>query len=359
MKTESTQAPPLPEEKAALLQSADLHYVTDTERGYSRRRRGRGFSYLDTKGKVIQEPAVRARLEALVIPPAWQEVWISPDPNGHIQATGRDEAGRKQYIYHPAWAQVAAQTKFERLIAFGEALPHLRAQVDGDLRSRRLTREKVIALVVRLLELTLIRVGNPEYERQNSTYGLTTLLDDHVAIEGSEVVFEFRGKSGKEHEIVIEDRRLARLVRACQDLPGQRLFQYLDEGGEVRAVDSGAVNDYLRSVTGSAFTAKEFRTWGGTVRALRCLCELQPGESQRECERQVVAMVKEVADYLGNTPAVCRQHYIHPAVIEAFLNQTLTQPGKPGGKPASPYDLDEAEQALLALLRSYQPKLTG
>jgi DNA topoisomerase I len=354
MMMELTQTAPVPEEKQALLQEVDLHYVTGNEPGYTRRRRGRGFTYLDSERRVVRDPEVRARLEALVIPPAWQEVWICADPNGHLQATGRDEAGRKQYIYHPEWTRVAAQSKFERLLAFGEALPQLRAQVDADLRGRKLTREKVIALVVRLLELTLIRVGNPEYERQNSTYGLTTLLDDHVEVEGREVVFEFRGKSGKEHEIVLEDRQLARLVKACQELPGQRLFQYIDDEGQVRAVDSGAVNEYLRTVTGSAFTAKEFRTWGGTVAALRCLRTLEPGTSQRECERQVTAAVKEVAAILGNTPTVSRQHYIHPVVIEAYLAQTLEEScAQATHNPQSPHELDEVECALLALLKHY------
>lgn len=339
-----------------LLAATDLRYVSGTEPGYCRRRSGRGFTYLDPTGARVRDPELRARFQALAIPPAWQEVWICADPRGHIQATGRDDAGRKQYIYHPDWETVREQTKFTRLLAFGEALPGLRVQVETDLRTRGLTRTKVLALVVRLLELTLIRVGNPEYERQNQTYGLTTLLDDHVDVNGGEIVFEFRGKSGKEHEIVINDRRLARLVKACQELPGQRLFQYRDEEGTIRAVDSGAVNEYLRTVTGSEFTAKEFRTWGATVHTLHLLRQYGPAESETACARQVAAAIKEVAAALGNTPAVCRQHYVHPAVVEAYSQGMLEEicSQAESHTPESPYALQHEEAAVFKLLRHRQ-----
>jgi DNA topoisomerase I len=354
--TEINDFPPAATSQELLAQT-NLHYVSGAELGYHRRRAGRGFTYLDSSGERVRDPELRARFEALVIPPAWQEVWICADPQGHIQATGRDEAGRKQYIYHPDWELVREQTKFARLLAFGEALPSLRAQVEADLRTRGLTRTKVLALAVRLLELTLIRVGNPEYERQNQTYGLTTLLDDHVDVNGGEIVFEFRGKSGKEHEIVVNDRRLARLVKACQELPGQRLFQYKDEEGEIRAIDSGAVNDYLRTVTGCDFTAKEFRTWGATVHALQLLRQCGPADSETACARQITAAIKEVAAALGNTPAVCRQHYVHPAVVEAYSQSVLEEVCRwaEGQTPQSPHALQNEEAALLLLLRRYQP----
>lgn len=307
----------------ALAEAADLVYVTDSEPGYHRRRVGRGFTYVDEAGKRVTNPALRQRFDELVIPPAWREVWLCANPNGHLLATGRDEAGRKQYIYHPRWTALRDQAKYERLRLFGEALPKLRQEVEQDLRQRTLSCEKVTALVVNLLEETLIRVGNEEYARQNETYGLTTLQDGHVLVEGAEVIFEFRGKSGKDHEIALTDRRLARLVRACQELPGQHLFQYLDEMGSACGLTSTQVNSYLRTVTGCDFTAKDFRTWGGTVLAASLLHQSGPSDNEKASERQIVQVVKEVAARLGNTPAVCRQHYIHPAILDAYRNHTL------------------------------------
>lgn len=304
---------------AALAEAADLGYVSDSEPGYQRRRAGRGFTYVDPSGHVVRDAALRERFQALAIPPAWREVWICTNPAGHLLVTGRDEAGRKQYIYHPRWSAMRNQAKYDRLRLFGEALPKLREQVQVDLRKRALTREKVTALVVNLLEETLIRIGNEEYARQNETYGLTTLQDDHVAVKGAAVAFEFRGKSGKEHEIVVTDRRLARLVQACQELPGQQLFQYIGADGTVCGLTSTQVNEYLRNATGCDFTAKDFRTWGGTVTAARLLHALGPGATPKAAEHNVVQVVKGVAEKLGNTPAVCRQHYIHPALVDSYL----------------------------------------
>lgn len=303
---------------AALAEAADLVYVSDSQPGFQRRRVGRGFTYIDPTGHVVRESALRDRFQALAIPPAWREVWICPDPDAHLLVTGRDEAGRKQYIYHPRWSTMRNLAKYDRLRLFGETLPTLREQVQAHLRQRTLTCEKVTALVINLLEETLIRIGNEAYARQNESYGLTTLQDDHVAVNGAAVVFEFRGKSGKDHEIVLKDRRLARLVQACQELPGQQLFQYLDDNGTVCGLTSTQVNAYLRQVTGCDFTAKDFRTWGGTVTAARLLHEVGPSSTQKEAEQQIVQMIKGVAERLGNTPAVCRQHYIHPAILESY-----------------------------------------
>ncbi len=310
-------------EPALLAAKAGLRYVADSEEGYQRQRWGRGFTYRDMEGKTVREQALRQRFAALVIPPAWQEVWICADEKGHIQATGRDDAGRKQYIYHPRWGAVRDYIKFERLVLFAEALPNLRARVAVDLRKRKLTQAKVTALVVRLLEETLIRIGNSQYAKQNDSYGLTTLQDDHAVIEKSGVLFEFRGKSGKEHEVALRDRRLARLVKACQDLPGQHLFQYLDEDGEVCALESGAVNEYLRTVTACEFTAKDFRTWGGTIKTAHLLHQAGALDSDKAIEQAITTAIKGTAEELGNTPSICRDHYIHPAVLDRYRDQTL------------------------------------
>jgi DNA topoisomerase I len=345
----------LPAATQKLLAEVDLQYVQDSEPGYGRRRAGRGFVYLDPDGQIVRDEALRTRFKALAIPPAWCDVWIAAQANAHLQATGRDEAGRKQYLYHPAWARVREQTKYTRLLEFGEALPQLRSQVEQDLRIRKLSQTKVLALVVRLLETTLIRIGNPEYERQNGSFGLTTLLDDHVTVDADELIFEFRGKSGIEHEIVLNDPRLARLVKACQELPGQRLLQYIDDEGLVQSIDSGMVNDYLRTATGCTFTAKEFRTWGGTVQALRLLRTLGRSESAADRKRQVVAAIKQVAACLGNTPAVCRQYYIHPCITEAFAAGKLEEYCRAlhDDQPGDPTELSGEEQVVLALLRDY------
>lgn len=308
---------------AAMAKAAGLRYVSDRQPGYTRKRRGRGFVYADWQGNLVNDTTLRQRFEQLVIPPAWKDVWICRYEKGHIQAVGRDEAGRKQYIYHPEWAQVRELVKYSKLLHFGEALPDLRQRVAADLRQRKLTRTKVIALVISLMEQTLIRIGNDEYARNNDSYGLTTLQDDHVYFDNSTVVFEFRGKSGKEHEIALRDKRMANLVKQCQELPGQRLFQYYDESGNLTALTSTDVNEYLREVTGFDFTAKDFRTWGGTILAARLLKECGPTSSATAAKKQITTAVKQVAMALGNTPAVCRRSYIHPAIFAAYEQEQL------------------------------------
>ena len=305
--------------------AAGLRYVTDDEPGIRRRKSGKGFTYRDPQGKTVKDPKVIERIRKLAIPPAWTDVWICPRANGHLQATGRDAKGRKQHRYHPDWRSVRDETKFGRMILFGEALPKIRERVEADLALRGLPREKVLAAVVKLLETTLIRVGNPEYVKQNNSFGLTTLRNRHVEISGSTLRFEFRGKSGKDHSVEIHDRRLARIVKQVRDLPGQKLFQYLDENGERQSVSSEDVNDYLRAATGEDFSAKDFRTWGGTVLALSALLELGPCESEKEASRAVVEAVKRVSASLGNRPAICRKFYVHPLVIESYLEGSLTQ----------------------------------
>jgi DNA topoisomerase-1 len=332
-----------------------LVYVSDKAPGYTRRRKGRGFAYLSLTGETVRDAELRARFEALVIPPAWTEVWICADSCGHIQATGRDEKGRKQYIYHPKWDEARSQTKFGRLLQFAEALPALRRRVDEDLRKRTLSREKVLAIVLRLLDETLIRVGNLEYARQNNSYGLTTLQDEHIEVRGSRVTFTFRGKSGKEQEIDLHSQRLARLVKSCQELPGQQLFQYLgDDGSCCITVSSTDVNQYLRESTGQDFSAKDFRTWGATVLAAVELYEIGPAASATARKKNLSQAVKNTAHTLGNTPTVCRGYYIHPAVFAAYESGNLfrvfqeTLAGPQEGRSG----LDRIETAVMRLLQT-------
>ena len=299
-----------------------LRHTSDRRPGITRRRAGRGFLYRDADGRTIRDPEVLARVRALAVPPAWTDVWICPAPNGYLQATGRDARGRKQYRYHKRYRNRREAAKYERLIAFASALPKIRARVDQDLARNGLDRQKVLAAIVRLLELTLIRVGNDEYARLNRSFGLTTLRDRHASVRGSSVRFRFRGKSGRLHEVGLRDRRLAAIVRRCQDLPGQELFQYVGEDGEPVDIASDHVNDYLRSIAPDV-TAKDFRTWAGTVLAYRALRALDPPESDREATRNVVAAIRETAGLLGNTPAVCRKAYVHPVVVEAYLDGRL------------------------------------
>jgi DNA topoisomerase-1 len=315
--------PPAADPKAAA-RAAGLHHVDDTGPGLRRLRRGpAAFRYVDAAGRPVRDRETLARIKSLGIPPAWQNVWVCPDPRGHIQATGRDARGRKQYRYHPDWRAVRDGTKYGKMIDFGAALPALRERTERDLGLPGLPRAKVIATVVRLLEGTLIRVGNEEYAKQNGSFGLTTMRDRHVKIDGADLHFRFRGKSGVEHVVDVHDRRLARIVRQCRELPGQELFQYVDAEGQRHSIGSADVNDYLREATGQDFTAKDFRTWAGTVLALMALQELEACDSKAQAKRNVVEAVRHVAARLGNTPSVCRKCYIHPAVLDAYLDGTM------------------------------------
>ncbi|WP_085583941.1 MULTISPECIES: DNA topoisomerase IB [unclassified Pseudomonas] len=296
----------------------DLHYVDDNRPGITRKKLRGTFCYFDPAGRRITDADEIRRINALAIPPAYLDVWICPDAKGHLQATGRDARGRKQYRYHPRWREVRDADKYGRLRAFGLALPKLRKRLEAMLLPPGFSRDKVMATVITLLDATLIRVGNAQYARDNRSFGLTTLRNRHVEVNGSAILFQFRGKSGIEHRITVRDRRLARIVRRCLELPGQNLFQYLDENGERHTVTSSDVNACLQALTGAEFTAKDYRTWAGSALALAILRELR-WESEAEAKRQVVEMIKQVARALGNTPAVCRKCYIHPALIERFM----------------------------------------
>ncbi len=324
-RTEPVPVADLPSDSIEAAKSAGLRYVSDQRPGISRRRAGKGFRYLSPDGKPVRDSTVLDRIKALAIPPAYRDVWICTDPRGHLQATGRDAKGRKQYRYHPRWSEVRGETKFERMIAFGEALPRIRARVEKDLKRSGMPVAKVLATVVRLLETTLIRVGNEEYARGNRSYGLTTMHDKHVDIDGASVRFTFRGKGGQKHEIDIRDRRLASIVKRSQELPGQELFQYVDENDEPRTIDSGDVNAYLGEISGEEFTAKDFRTWAGTVLAARALQEFAEVDSEVEAKQNVVRAIEVVAARLGNTRAVSRKSYVHPAVVDAYLDGTLVE----------------------------------
>jgi DNA topoisomerase-1 len=334
--------------------STILRHAADDRPGISRRRSGRGFAYRDADGRPIRDPETLDRIRSIAIPPAWTDVWICPQPNGHLQATGRDARGRKQYRYHPRYRARRSGAKFERLIAFARALPAIRAQVERDLGRSGLPREKVLAAVVRLLELTLIRVGNDEYARLNRSFGLTTLRDRHASIDGSTVTFRFRGKSGQQQEVGLHDRRLAAVVRRCRDLPGQELFQYVGEDDEPHDVASEDVNDYLAAVA-PGVTAKDFRTWAGTVLAYRALRATGKGRTEREKQRNLAAAIRATADGLGNTPAVARSAYVHPAVVDAYLDgrirAALVEAAEDTDEPPGATDPDE-ERAVVALLRA-------
>ncbi len=313
---------------------AGLHYVTDGVPGIARRRSGKGWSYYDAEGALIADPAVRARINALTIPPAWSDVWICPDPAGHIQVTARDARGRKQYRYHLSYRVTRDQSKFFRMLEFSEILPMLRERVERDLRAGELTRRQILATVVRLLDKTLIRVGNDEYARENRSYGLTTLRRRHVQIKGALLRFSFRGKSGVEHSVAINDPRLARIVQRCRDIPGQEIFQYLDGFGKRKPITSDDVNDYLREISGRDITAKDFRTWGGTMVAAVALRTMGPATSRREADRNILRALDAVAERLGNTRAACRKYYVHPGLLEAYhlgLTALLPSEDQPHG----------------------------
>ncbi len=334
--------------------SAGLRYVSDRRPGIRRLEAAKGFRYVGPDGEPLRDPETLARIRALAVPPAWTDVWISPIASGHIQATGRDAKGRKQYRYHARWRRARDETKYERMLAFGQALPRIRERTDADLRRPGLPRERVLAAVVRLLEETFIRVGNEEYARENKSYGLTTLRNRHVKVEGSSIRFRFRGKAGVLHDVGLRDRRLAGVVRRLQELPGQELFQFETAEGELESIDSGDVNDYLREISGGDFTAKDFRTWGGTVLAYRALLALQPADTKTAAKRNVVEAIKEVADGLGNTPAVARKSYVHPAVLDAYfegsVGEALAEAAEEQAEPPAAAEAEE-EEGVLDLLR--------
>ena len=331
-----------------------LRYVSDTAPGILRRRAGKGFTYVDEGGKRVDDPETLARIRALAIPPAWTDVWICASSNGHLQATGRDARGRKQYRYHDRWREVRDENKFEQLADFGRALTPIRRGVHRDLLLEGLPRAKVLATVVRLMDTAYARIGNLSYAKENKSFGLTTLRDKHVEIKGSAVRFHFTGKGGKEHEFGVEDPRLARIVKRCRDLPGYDLFQYVDSDGTRHTIGSGDVNDYLRELTGAEFTAKYFRTWAGTLVAAKTLATMPPPKSERAGKRSVTRAVEVVADSLGNTAAIARKSYIDPLVIESYLNGTLAgEWGRalPKRPPRYAAKLRADEQRLLRLLK--------
>jgi DNA topoisomerase I len=328
---------------------AGLRYVSDKQPGIVRIRRGKAFAYRMPNGKPVRAPEAVHRIGRLAIPPAWTDVWICPWENGHIQATGRDARGRKQYRYHEQWREVRDGTKYERMLAFGRILPTIRRRVAADLRRSGMPREKVLATVVRLLEATLIRVGNDEYATANGSFGLTTLHNRHAKVSGHTITFGFSGKSGKKHRIDVQDRTLAQLVRRCQELPGQELFCYIDNEGTVRDVTSDDVNGYLREVAGAEFSAKDFRTWAGTVLAATALRELGPIQSQRQAKRHMLRAIEAVAQMLGNTPTICRRCYIHPDIFDSYLAGQTIAASKQSARPR--LGLRPEEVAVMTLLR--------
>jgi DNA topoisomerase-1 len=338
-------------DSAEAAEEAGLQYVNDERPGYSRRAKGQSFEYLDTEGKPIRDERRLLRIKRLAIPPAWTEVWICPSANAHIQATGRDARGRKQYLYHERWREVRDENKFDRLAQFAKALPHIRRRVAQDLKLPGLPRRKVLATIVRLLERTFIRIGNEEYARENKSFGLTTLKNRHVTVRGAQMRFRFRGKSKRQHEVDVTDRRVAKVIAKCQDLPGQDLFQYVNENGEVQNVTSQDVNEYLRDIGREDFTAKDFRTWGGTVLAAIALSKQEEFQTKKQAKSNIKTAICVVAELLGNTPAVCRRCYVHPLIVEAYLNRTRIA-GLNGTKSLEPPNLREAERAVLKFLHA-------
>lgn len=343
-------------EPAEAARAASLRHVSDDRPGILRRKAGAGFAYVKPGGETVRDQATLARIRSLAIPPAWTAVWICPSPDGHLQATGRDARRRKQYRYHPRWREVRDETKYAKMMLFGTTLPRIRTRVEEDLGLAGLPRNKLLAVIVRLLETTFIRVGNEEYARNNGSFGLTTLLGRHVTVLGADIRFRFQGKSGKSHQVHVNDRRLARLVTRCRDLPGQELFQYLDESGEPQPINSSDVNEYLRLISDQDFTAKDFRTWAGTLLAARALAESATPETKAAGKSAVVAAAESVARRLGNTAAICRKCYIHPSVLEAFQDPALRERWTKLRKEESAEPgLSGEESALLRFLRAGSP----
>jgi DNA topoisomerase-1 len=331
-----------------------LRYVMDSRPGIRRVEAGKSFRYVDPEGKKVTGPEELRRIRSLVIPPAWTEVWICPLANGHLQATGRDARGRKQYRYHPRWREVRDETKYNRMILFGHYLPKVRRRVQKDMAMPGLPRPRVLATVVRLLELSLIRVGNEEYAKQNRSFGLTTMRDRHVEVSGSTLQFRFRGKSGKEHALTIDDHRLARIVKRCQEIPGQELFQYIDDEGNRQTIGSADVNAYLREITGEDFTAKDFRTWAGTVLAAIALQEFKKVDSKAQAKKNIVRAIEQVSERLGNTPSICRRCYVHPVILDSYLDGTMLEILRSRAEKtiaASLAKLQPEEAAVLTLLQ--------
>jgi DNA topoisomerase I len=340
-------------------EEAGLRYVNDEQPGYTRKAKGDDFDYFYTDGKRIRDETRLLRIKRLAIPPAYKDVWICPSPNGHIQATARDARGRKQYRYHERWREVRDENKYDRMLVFGKALPKIRRRVNRDLKRRGLPREKVLATVVQLLERTFIRVGNEEYAKENKSFGLTTLRNRHVDVTATKLRFSFRGKSGKEHEVDVTDRRLAKIICQLQELPGQEVFQYLNENEERRKVTSEDVNDYLREITGEDFTAKDFRTWAGTVLAAMALNAQEAFENKSQAKKNVKDAISAVAKILGNTPAVCRKCYVHPAVLETYLDGAMIEGLKQKTEETLERklgDLRSEEAAVMGFLRTRSTK---
>src|SRR5213080_1712629 len=345
------------DEAVAAAEEAGLQYVSDEKPGYRRRLNGKDFKYLDTEGKTIRDEQRILRIKRLAIPPAWTDVWICPSPTGHIQATGRDARRRKQYRYHERWRELRDENKFGRLADFAKALPRIRRRVAHDMRLPGLPREKVLATVVRLLERTFVRIGNAEYARENKSFGLTTMQGRHVTVKGARLRFRFRGKSGRQHEVDVTDRRIANIVSKCQDLPGQDLFQYVDDEGEVRNVTSQDVNDYLREITNENFTAKDFRTWAGTVLAAIALTAQSEFETKKQAKANLKTAICAVAELLRNTPAICRKCYVHPAIVEAYLSGRQVAGLRDTIKNPDKIKLRTVESAVVKFLRAQRSNI--
>ena len=345
------------QDAAEVAEDAGLRYVSDEQPGYTRKAKGDDFEYFDADGKPIRDETRLLRIRRIAIPPAYKDVWICPSPNGHIQATARDARGRKQYRYHERWREARDENKYDRILVFGQALPKIRRQVNKDMGLRELPRNKVLATVVHLLGRTFIRIGNEEYARENQSFGLTTMRNRHVDVRGPKLTFSFKGKSGVKHEIDVSDRRLANIIRKLQDLPGQDIFQYEDEVGEVRNVDSQDVNDYLQEITGEEFTAKDFRTWAGTVLTAMALNAQGPVENQAQAKKNIKDAITAVAKILGNTPTVCRKSYVHPVVLESYLDGDMIEGLRQKTEEALAENLEDLRAEEAAVMSFLQAKL--